>query len=261
MNTPSTSTPLSLSGKIAIITGASRGIGQSIALDFATRGAKVVLTYSSPESDSAISETIHKIKSLSNGSDAISIRTDLRQASSPGEIVSATLSAFGPHIDILINNAGCEILTPITKLTAEDFSHVYDLNVRAPFLLCAAVVPHLRGPGRIINIGSVAARHGFKNYSVYCSSKAALEGLTRSLAAELGDNGHTVNVVHPGPVRTVMLDEIPEWLVEWQRESTPVEHRLGTLDDVVQIVAFLAEERSRWVSGQCISASGGFVMW
>ncbi|KAJ9317145.1 hypothetical protein DTO271D3_2435 [Paecilomyces variotii] len=113
------------------------------------------------------------------------------------------------------------------------------LNVRAPFLLCAAVVPHLRAPGRIINIGSVAARHGFKNYSAYCSSKAALEGLTRVLAAELG--GHMVNVVHPGPVRTVMLDEIPQWLVEWQRESTAVEHRLGTLDDVVQIVAFLAE--------------------
>ncbi|KAJ9364263.1 hypothetical protein DTO280E4_2026 [Paecilomyces variotii] len=148
---------------------------------------------------------------------AISIRTDLRQPISPGEIVSATLSAFGPHIDILINNAGYEIETPITKITAEDFSYV------------------------IINIGSVAARHGFKNYSAYCSSKAALEGLTRVLAAELRDEGHMVNMVHPGPVRTVMLDEIPQWLVEWQRESTAVEHRLGTLDDVVQIVAFLAE--------------------
>ncbi|KAJ9398104.1 hypothetical protein DTO282F9_5014 [Paecilomyces variotii] len=151
---------------------------------------------------------------------AISIRTDLRQPSSPGEIiVSATLSAFGPHIDILINNAGYEIETPITKITAEDFSYVYDLK-RSRSL-------------------SPLRRSRSSPPLLPCSSKAALEGLTRVLAAELG--GHMVNVVHPGPVRTVMLDEIPQWLVEWQRESTAVEHRLGTLDDVVQIVAFLAE--------------------
>ncbi|GAD96093.1 short-chain type dehydrogenase, putative [Paecilomyces variotii No. 5] len=262
MTSSSTSIPLTLSGKTAIITGASRGIGEGIALDLASRGAKVVLTYSSPKSDSAVSTTINKIKSLNNGSDAISIRTDLRHPSALGEIVSATLSAFGPHIDILVNNAGCELAKPITDMTVEDFSYVYDLNVRAPLLLCGAVVPHLRAPGRIINISSVGARCGFKNFSAYCSSKAALEGLTRVLAAELGEKGgHTVNAVNPGPVQTVLLEGIPQSLVEWQKDATPVEHRLGTIDDVVQIVAFLAEERSRWVSGQCISASGGFSMW
>ena len=146
-------------------------------------------------------------------------------------------------------------------ISVDDFSYVYDLNVRAVLLLSKEVLPFLRAPGRIINISSVGARSGFKDLSLYCSSKAAVEGMTRCFAAELGPRGHTVNTVNPGPVQTDVLDGIPKDLIEMQKKSTPVENRLGTTDDIAQIVAFLAEENSRWITGQAISASGGFSMY
>lgn len=123
------------------------------------------------------------------------------------------------------------------------------------------VLPYLRTPGRIINVSSVGARLGLKELSLYCSSKAAVEGMTRCFAAELGHQGHTVNAVNPGPVQTDVLDGIPEEIVEMQKKSTPIENRLGTTDDIAQIVGFLSEESSRWITGQAISASGVFSMY
>jgi 3-oxoacyl-[acyl-carrier protein] reductase len=174
--------------------------------------------------------------------------------------VAATREAFGDKIDILINNAGVLFGKPITETTAEDYAAMYDVNVRAPLLLTGAVVPHLRAPGRIINLSSVAGRCGFSNLALYCSSKAALEGITRSLAAELGGAGHTVNAVAPGPTESDMLQDVPKDIVEAQLKATAVEHRVGTVDDIARIVAFLCGEDSKWVSGQTISASGGFLM-
>jgi 3-oxoacyl-[acyl-carrier protein] reductase len=129
-------------------------------------------------------------------------------------------------------------------------------------LMTQAVLPHLcASGGRIINISSVGARYGFKNLSAYCSSKAALEGMTRCWAAELGGEGHTVNAVNPGPVQSQLLENIPKEIVEMQKAQTPVQNRIGTVDDVAQVVAWLASEESRWVSGQVISASGGWAMY
>lgn len=124
-----------------------------------------------------------------------------------------------------------------------------------------AVKPYLRKPGRIINIASVGARIGFKDLSLYCMSKAALEGLTRCWAVELGADGHTVNSVNPGPCESDLLDNIPKELTDLQKSLTPVENRTGTEDDVAQIVAWLASEESRWVTGQAYSASGGYAMY
>lgn len=129
-------------------------------------------------------------------------------------------------------------------------------------LLVKAVQPHLRpGGGRIINMSSVGGRAGFKGLSLYCSSKAALEGFTRCWAAELGSEGHTVNAVSPGPVETELLENIPREIVEMQKRMTPLENRVGTVDDIAQLVAWLASEESRWVSGQVLSASGGWAMY
>ena len=267
----------SLNNKIAIVTGASRGIGAQIAYELASRGAKVAITYSSEASAKSADELKARISALDNnkptsstsfasagGEGVLAVQADLRRVDAPQELVTATLAAFGGQtIDILVNNAGCELVKPLGDLTAEDFSYVYDLHVRAVVLLTQAVVPHLpeRG-GRIINISSVGARAGFKDLSLYCSSKAALEGLTRCFAAELGGKGgHTVNAVNPGPVQTAILEKIPPEIVEMQKKTTPVDNRMGTTDDIAQIVGFLAEEGSRWVTGQTISASGGFAMY
>ena len=114
---------------------------------------------------------------------------------------------------------------------------------------------------RIINISSVGSRAGFSGLSVYCSSKAALEGLTRCWAAELSHNGTTVNAVNPGPVQSAMLDNIPKEIVAAQKAATPIEHRVGTAEEIAAIVGWLAGEESRWVTGQVLSASGGWAMY
>ena len=206
-------------------------------------------------------ELVERIEQLQNGSAATKVKADLREVDAPQKIVQATRSAYGDHIDILVNNAGCELVKGLGDISADDFSYVYDLNVRAVLLMSKAALPYLRAPGRIINVSSVGARLGFKDLSLYCSSKAAVEGMTRCFAAELSPQGHTVNAVAPGPVQTDVLDGIPKDIVEMQKKSTPVEYRQGTTDDIAQIVGFLSEENSRWITGQAISASGGFSMY
>lgn len=136
------------------------------------------------------------------------------------------------------------------------------LNVRGPLVLIHALLPRLSDANnRIINIGSVASRFGFPGLGLYCSSKAALEGLTRSWATELGKNGTTVNQVNPGPVQTEMLDNIPKEIVAAQKAATPVENRVGTVDEIARIVAWLASPDASWISGQVLSASGGWAMY
>ncbi|KAI9666454.1 MAG: hypothetical protein M1821_004390 [Bathelium mastoideum] len=252
---------LTLSGKVAIVTGASRGLGAAMAQELAKRGAKVAATYTSDKSTKAAEDIVAGIKALDNGSDAIAIQADLRSLESPGKIVSETTKAFGNAIDILVNNAGVEIGGALQDLTPEMFASVFDVNVRAVVFMSQAVQPHLRRPGRIINISSVGGRYGFPNFALYGASKGAVEQLTRNLAGELGADGHTVNAVAPGPTASDMLDDLPKEMVEWQVQHTPMEHRLGTAEDVALIVAWLAEGQSRWVTGQTISASGGFTMY
>lgn len=165
------------------------------------------------------------------------------------------------NIDILVNNAGVEVIKALGTITPEDFAKVYDLNVRGVLFLTQAVLPYLPAGGRIINISSVGARCGFKELGIYCSSKAALEGFTRCWAAELGKNGTTVNAVNPGPVESDMLANIPKDIVNAQKAATPLENRVGTVEEIAMIVCWLAGEESKWVTGQTISASGGWAMY
>jgi len=256
--------PLSLRGKVAIVTGASRGIGEAIALDLATRGAKVMITYTSASSEDKVQKLIARIASLNNESSAASVKADLSLPDSPQQIVDATLSAFSTNtIDILINNAAILHDKKMVDVTPEDFDSTHIVNLRAPFFLTQSVHKHLpsSGGGRIVNISSIGSRAGFSGYSVYGATKAGLEALTRSFASEFGPAGHTVNAVNPGPTQSDMMDQLDPTFVEGQRNATPMQHRLGTGDDIAKIVAWLASEESRWVTGQTISASGGFVMY
>ncbi|KAK8163024.1 hypothetical protein IWX90DRAFT_260536 [Phyllosticta citrichinensis] len=259
MGSINNSNSLTLANKVAIVSGASRGIGASIALELANRGAKVALTYTSESSAKSTDELVAEINNLGNGAQALSIRANLRELDAPAKIVSETVAAFGESIDILVNNAAVDKVKKLEELTPEDFDEVFHLNVRGVLLLTQAVVPRLRAPGRILNISSTGARVAVPNCTVYMASKGALESLTRGLAQELGPLGHTVNAVAPGPVETDMMNRAPASTIEHLKATTPI-GRLGRPDDIAGIVGFLAEESSRWVTGQTIAAGGGLHM-
>ncbi|TRM70109.1 hypothetical protein BD626DRAFT_563795 [Schizophyllum amplum] len=250
-----------LNGKAAIVTGSSRGIGEEIAYELGKNGAKVMITYTSPSSATLARSLATRISELENGAEAATVRADLRLPESPAAIIHATLDAFSVQtIDILVNNAGVELVRPLVGTTAADFTNVFDVNVRAVIFMTEAVIPYLRAPARIINVSSVAARRGYAGYTMYCASKGALEAFTRACAAELGGAGHSVNAVAPGPVLSDMFDSIPVEFVEAQKQRTAMQNRVGTTGDVAPIVAWLAQENSRWVTGQTLSATGGCEM-
>ncbi|OGE52914.1 hypothetical protein PENARI_c009G05540 [Penicillium arizonense] len=260
------SSHLPLQRSTAIVTGGSRGIGAGIAIELGRRGADVILIYSAPSSEHLTQGIAERITSLPHHPMALCIRGDLGDCQTPSTIVDTAINwlrANGKEekIHILVNNAGVELAKSLGDITPGDFASVYDVNVRGTLLMTQAVLPYLATNGRIINLSSVGARAAFANLSVYCSSKAAIEGLTRCWAAELGHNGTTVNAVSPGPVQSQMLDNIPRELVEAQKKATPIEHRVGTTEEVADIVAWLASKESRWVTGQTISASGGWAVY
>ncbi|KAI0148385.1 3-ketoacyl-acyl carrier protein reductase [Xylariaceae sp. FL1272] len=254
---------LPLKGKLAIVTGGSRGIGEGIALELARRGANVVITYVSEKSSQRVEQTLTKITALPHKPLAHSVRIDLSTISGPTALKDDLLawSNGDLRLKILVNNAGLERVKSLGEIEIEDYDAVYNLNVRAPMLLTQALLPYFAPESRIINIGSVGGRAAFKNLSLYCSSKAALEGLTRCWAAELGHNGTTVNCVNPGPVQSELLDNIPKEIVEMQKATTPLQNRLGTVDEIAKVVAGLAGPDGAWLTGQVISASGGWAVY
>ncbi|KAJ9148458.1 Short-chain dehydrogenase/reductase SDR [Pleurostoma richardsiae] len=254
---------LPLLNKLAIVTGASRGIGAGIAWELARQGASVVLAYTSESSKPKVAELAQKIAALPHSPKTYTVKADLSTLTGPKQLVDDILSQAGNDlkVDILVNNAAVERVVSFHEATPEDYSAVFDLNVRGPILLMKALHPYFRAPSHIINLSSVAARHAFKEVALYAASKAALEGLTRCWAAEMGGDGTTVNAVAPGPVQSDMLDNIPGEIVEMQRRETPIQTRLGTVEEIAGVVAWLAGPTSGWVTGQVICASGGWEMY
>lgn len=182
----------------------------------------------------------------------------------PSILLRATLEAFKVnHIDILVNNAGLGQNTPLEDITVEEYEKLMAVNVRAVIFMTQAAIKHINRGGRIVNLSSISARGGYATQSVYAATKAAVEGLTRVWATELGQKyGVTVNAVNPGPVDTDMYraaGEVHLKRMEEQNKKVPAAPRCGTPEDIADIVLFLTEERSRWVTGDIICANGGML--
>ncbi|MFF4534512.1 SDR family NAD(P)-dependent oxidoreductase [Streptomyces sp. NPDC001407] len=245
--------PAMLDGKVAFVTGGSRGIGEAVALRLAEDGADVALTYR--DSDGRAADVVDRITSL--GRRAWAVRADSADPAAVRDAVDQAAAEFG-RLDIVVNNAGIGVLGPVEDLSLEDIDRVLNINVRAPFITSQAAVRHMAEGGRIISIGScMAERAAFPGGSLYSTSKTALTGLTKSLARELGPRGITANLVHPGPTETDMNpSDGPS--ADMQKGLTAL-GRYGQPSDVAATVAHLAGDAGRYITGATIAVDGGFA--
>ncbi|PPE59971.1 3-ketoacyl-ACP reductase [Pectobacterium brasiliense] len=240
-----------LAGKKALVTGASRGIGAAIALELAEKGADVAITYQNSEARAL--DVVRAIEA--KGRRAFAIKADSADAEAVVRSVNEATDALG-GLDILVNNAGIARGGILSQLSLADIDDTLNVNVRAVVLASQAAIPHLGQGGRIISIGSsVAERVPMPGMSVYAMSKSALLSFTRGLARELGPNGITVNLVHPGSTDTDMNPADGEYS-EAQRSSIALGH-YGKPEDIAAAVAFLASPAARQITGTGITVDGG----
>jgi 3-oxoacyl-[acyl-carrier protein] reductase len=243
-----------LTGKTALVTGASRGIGRAIAVRLAADGARVAVHYGSNEA--AAKATVATIEQA--GGLAFSIRAQLGVDSDVDTLLAGLDAELGgAPLDILINNAGILDSTPLEQVTPEVFDRSYEVNVRAPFFIIQRALPLLRDGGRIINLSSAVTRIA-SPFTHYAMNKGAIEALSHTLAQALGPRGITVNTVAPGVIDT----DMGAWMhssaeVEAAIVSTTALGRVGQPADVADVVAFLASHDARWITGVTIEASGG----
>ncbi|MBO9198357.1 SDR family oxidoreductase [Rhizobium sp. 16-449-1b] len=250
-----------LADKIALITGSSRGIGRAAALAFAREGAALIGVHYTANKDAA-NATVRDIEAL--GTKAVAVRADLRHGKDAAESLWAQFSeavrseSGSAVLDILVNNAGIAPALPLKQTSEAAFDEVMAINYKAPFFLIQAVADHIRGNGRIINVSTGFTRIAAPTHPAYAASKGALETLTLALAPEFAARGITVNAVLPGVTET---DMNAEWLASPEAragaEALSVFSRVGRVEDVADVIAFLASNDARWTTGQMIDATGG----
>jgi len=246
---------IDLTGKTAIVTGGSRGIGRAIALQLAEQGADVVVNYQN-RSDAA-DEVVSLIQEM--GRQAVAVQADVRSMDDVQRMVKETRSTFG-RIDILVNNAGTTRDGLLMRMSEHDWDIVLDTSLRGAFHCTKAVMRTMmkQRAGRIINISSVAGVAGNPGQANYASAKAGLIGFTKSVAKEMGSRNVTCNAVAPGYIPTELTADLPEAITEQARKATPL-GRLGTVEDVAYAVAFLASDEAAFITGHVLRIDGGMA--
>ena len=243
-------------GRVAIVTGASRGIGRAVAMELALGGAKVVVNYR--QNAAAAQEVVEHIRA--GGGEAIAVEGDVSQHGAAEALVEAAIKSFG-RLDILVNNAGIARDALVMRMSEADWEAVLATNLKGAFLCTrAALRPMLRARwGRIINVASVVGIMGNAGQANYAAAKAGLIGLTRAVAREVGSRGITVNAVAPGFIETEMTAALPDGLRQEVMKQI-VLGRFGQPSDVAAVVSFLASERASYITGQVLNVDGGMVM-
>ena len=242
---------LSLTGKVALVTGAGKGIGKTISTTLAEAGASIVLCARTQTDIDAVAADIRNA-----GGQALAIACDVNDLQALEQVVAQTVAHFG-RLDILVNNAGGAMPNSVERTSVDDFNNAFQFNVSTAFALSKIALPHLRqAKGNIINIASLAGRLSQPNYIAYGTAKAALIQMTKLLAAEVAPDVR-VNCVSPGPIMTeALLTWIPEDYREKMRQDTPLKS-LGEPSDIANAVLFLASDAARWISGKDLQVDGG----
>ena len=243
-------------GKNVVVTGASRGIGRAIALEFGKRGANVAINYVSSESEAqAVAD---EIKAL--GGDALLVKGDVSCFEDGKRLIDESIKEFG-SVDILVNNAGITKDGLLMRMKEDSFDRVLDINLKGVYNTCKNVISHMikqRG-GKIINISSVVGVIGNAGQSNYAASKAGVIGFTKSIAKEVASRGITVNAIEPGFIQSDMTEVLNENVKKAMLDVIPLQ-RFGAAEEIAKVVAFLASEDGAYITGQVINVDGGMVM-
>ncbi len=245
-----------LEGKVAVVTGASRGIGRSIALKLADEGAKVVVNYSG--SQAKAEEVVATIQE--NGGEAIAVQASVSKTEEVSALMDAVVKTFG-SLDILVNNAGITRDNLLMRMKEDEWDDVLNTNLKGVFLCTKAVTRQMmkQRAGRIINISSIVGVAGNPGQANYVAAKAGVIGLTKTTAKELASRNILVNAVAPGFIETEMTEQLPEDIKQGMLSQIPLA-KLGQPEDIAKAVAFLASEDANYMTGQTLHIDGGMVM-